>query len=72
MSANVSVNWDVVFSDRRASQLLSAFVEGERGYRATTRTFKSATARTELYRLERSGVATAKRRIKRELSNRTR
>jgi hypothetical protein len=70
--SNVSVEWDQVFADPNARNLLRDFVSGNRGFRGTIRSFKSATARTELYRLERNVNAdSARRRIRGVLSRRS-
>lgn len=67
--SNVSVQWDQVFADPKAVSLLQQFVAGDRGFRGTIRSFRRDTARTELYRLERAGVASARSRVKSALKN---
>lgn len=66
----VSTNWDSVFSARNGVTLLRSFINGEVGLRSAIRQLESASGRAELYRLERSGVATAKRRIQDALRRR--
>jgi len=65
----VSVQWDQVFSNRRAVDLLRDFADNKRGFRNVIRSLKPS-ARTELYRLEREGVATARKTIRNVMKTR--
>lgn len=65
-----TVQWDNVFSDSNAAFLLRNFVEGSTGLRTAIRGLSSSSARTELYRLEKRGVAAARRSVRSVLSRR--
>lgn len=69
-SSSVSVNWDLVFADPNAATSLREFVDGNTGFRSSIRRLRP-TARREMYRLERAGVESAKRRVRTALKKRS-
>jgi hypothetical protein len=66
---STATNWNVVLSNKNATKKLASFVNGEVGLRTIIKDF-SADAKTELYRLEREGVDSARMRIRAALKRR--